>query len=72
MSARVFVLGAGRAGRSLARALLAAGLTVVGLHGRRPEEGDPPVGAGPVAALARPATAVLVTVRDEQLEAACE
>ena len=32
----VFVLGAGRAGRSLARALVLSGVNVVGLHGREP------------------------------------
>ena len=70
---RVFVLGAGRAGRSLASALAAAGAELVGLHGRRAAAVAPPlpaptVGALP-AALAR-ASVVLVTVRDGQLDEA--
>jgi predicted short-subunit dehydrogenase-like oxidoreductase (DUF2520 family) len=64
---RVFVLGAGRAGRGLARALRASGVEVVGVHGRRPSDG---VSAGPIPAAAAGATVVLVTVRDAQLEAA--
>ena len=34
MTERVFVLGAGRAGRGLARALRSGGVDVVGVHGR--------------------------------------
>lgn len=67
MSDRVFILGAGRAGRGLARALHASGVEITGLHGRR---ADPAAGvtAGPLPEGLSRATAVLVTVRDAQLE----
>lgn len=69
MTDRVFILGAGRAGRSLARAFRAGGVDVIGLHGRTAiaEEsitaGEPPESLGE-------ATCVLVTVRDAQLDGA--
>jgi len=64
----VFVLGAGRAGRSLARALVFAGTDVIGVHGRRPDPaGVPPVTAGPPPDSLGMASVVLVTVRDAQL-----
>jgi predicted short-subunit dehydrogenase-like oxidoreductase (DUF2520 family) len=64
----VFVLGAGRAGRSLARAFVVAGVDVVGLHGRHPEPtASPPISAGPLPPALGTATVVLVTVRDAQL-----
>ncbi|HEU4563809.1 MAG TPA: Rossmann-like and DUF2520 domain-containing protein [Gemmatimonadaceae bacterium] len=67
---RVFVLGAGRAGRGLTRALRASGVEVVGLHGRRDPGGADGVTVGALPpALAR-ADVVLVAVRDEQLESA--
>ncbi|HEY0969883.1 MAG TPA: DUF2520 domain-containing protein, partial [Gemmatimonadales bacterium] len=78
-SRRVFVLGAGRAGRSLAAALAAAGRPVVGLHGRRPPESGPRAAtAGETAeswgelrgTRISDADVVLVTVRDSELEAA--
>lgn len=67
MSDRIFILGAGRAGRGLARALRASGIVVVGLHGRT---ADPASGvtAGALPREFAHATAVLVTVRDSQLE----
>lgn len=65
--ARVFVMGAGRAGRALAHAMREGGVTVVGLHGRKPAA-DSTFGALP-ASLAS-ATVVLVTVRDAELQAA--
>jgi predicted short-subunit dehydrogenase-like oxidoreductase (DUF2520 family) len=71
MTDRIFILGAGRAGRSLARAFRAGGVQVVGLHGRRAsaEEaisaGEPPQSLGS-------ASCVLVTVRDAQLDGALE
>ncbi|HEU4629549.1 MAG TPA: DUF2520 domain-containing protein [Gemmatimonadaceae bacterium] len=70
---RVFVLGAGRAGRALAAALAAAGVEVVGLHGRRPGPAAPPlpaVSAGPLPDALAGAEIVLVTVRDAQLDEA--
>jgi predicted short-subunit dehydrogenase-like oxidoreductase (DUF2520 family) len=64
----VFVLGAGRAGRSLARALVAGGVDVVGLHGRQPDSSFvPPVSSGPLPESLGAASVVLVTVRDAQL-----
>lgn len=67
MSDRVFILGAGRAGRGLARALRASGTVIVGLHGRT---ADPASGvtAGALPPSISAATAILVTVRDAQLE----
>jgi len=64
---RVFVMGAGRAGRALAHAMRASGVAVVGLHGRRPA-GDATSGALPPSLST--ATVVLVTVRDGELDAA--
>ena len=64
----VFVLGAGRAGRSLARALVVAGVDVVGVHGRQSDHAAiPPVTGGPLPKSLGAATIVLVTVRDAQL-----
>ncbi len=64
-TARVFVIGAGRAGRALAHAMRVARIDVVGLHGRRPAEGTTwgewPRSLGS-------ATIVLVTVRDAELD----
>ena len=62
------MLGAGRAGRSLARALGVGGVDVVGLHGRQPDDGfTPPVTAGALPESLGRADIVLVTVRDAQL-----
>jgi predicted short-subunit dehydrogenase-like oxidoreductase (DUF2520 family) len=66
---RVFILGAGRAGRSLARALRAGGVSIVGLHGRHASEADG-ITAGPPPTSLGSATCILVTVRDAQLEGA--
>jgi predicted short-subunit dehydrogenase-like oxidoreductase (DUF2520 family) len=64
----VFVLGAGRAGRSLARALVVAGVDVVGLHGRQPDPmAVPPVTGGALPDTLGTASVILVTVRDAQL-----
>jgi len=64
----VFVLGAGRAGRSLARALIVAGVDVNGLHGRHPDaSARPPVTGGGLPGALGKADIVLVTVRDAQL-----
>ena len=64
---RVFILGAGRAGRSLARALRAGGVPVVGLHGRHASAADGITAGAPPQSLGS-ASCVLVTVRDAQLE----
>jgi predicted short-subunit dehydrogenase-like oxidoreductase (DUF2520 family) len=64
----VFVLGAGRAGRSLARAFVVAGVDVVGLHGRQADpSATPPVTGGPLPEALGTASVILVTVRDAQL-----
>ena len=72
MTERIFVLGAGRAGRGLARALRASGAQVVGLHGRREEHEGPDgrVTAGAIPGVVREASIILVTVQDAQLESA--
>jgi predicted short-subunit dehydrogenase-like oxidoreductase (DUF2520 family) len=67
MTQRVFVMGAGRAGRALAHAMRVAGVPVVGLHGRRPGV-DSTHGALPEPLST--ASVILVTVRDEELDAA--
>jgi predicted short-subunit dehydrogenase-like oxidoreductase (DUF2520 family) len=66
----VFVLGAGRAGRGLARALRASRIDVVGVHGRHAVAGAEPVSAGELPESLSRATTVLVTVRDAQIDAA--
>lgn len=68
MTERVFVLGAGRAGRGLARALRAAGVDVVGLHGRERTGPGDDISTGALPPAAATATVVLVTVRDAQLD----
>ena len=70
---RVFVLGAGRAGRGLARALRASGVVVTGLHGRRADASGPdPVTAGPLPPALGGATVVLVAVQDAALDDALD
>jgi predicted short-subunit dehydrogenase-like oxidoreductase (DUF2520 family) len=66
----VFVMGAGRAGTSLARALRAAGVDVAGLHGRHDPGGPDEVSVGALPAAARRAKAIIVAVRDSQLDEA--
>jgi predicted short-subunit dehydrogenase-like oxidoreductase (DUF2520 family) len=70
MSVQVFVLGAGRAGVGLARALRASGgeIEVVGVHGRHEPGGPDDVTVGPLPATLSRATVVLVTVRDAQID----
>lgn len=67
MTDRVFILGAGRAGRGLARALATSGVAIAGLHGRRGERTPDVVMAGPLPPLSA-ITAMIVAVRDAQLE----
>lgn len=74
-SERVFVLGAGRAGLSLAAALQAAGVPLAAVHGRRSWQGTDgalarlPHTSGPLSPESLAAAAVvLVTVRDAQLD----
>lgn len=66
---RVFIFGAGRAGRSLARALREGGVQVTGLHGRQASSAEG-ISAGPAPKSLGAATCVLITVRDAQLEGA--
>jgi prephenate dehydrogenase len=66
----VFVLGAGRAGRGLSRALRASGIDVIGLHGRRVELEPDVVTAGPLPGTLAGASVVIVAVRDGQLDEA--
>lgn len=66
---RVFVLGAGRAGLALARALGEAGIAVAGIHGRRPVADDG-VTAGPLPRGLQDADVAVVAVRDAQLDEA--
>lgn len=73
MTRRVFVLGAGRAGRGLTRALRASGIDIAGLHGTRAEpagDSEPAITAGALPPTLAHADTVLVTVRDEQLAGA--
>jgi predicted short-subunit dehydrogenase-like oxidoreductase (DUF2520 family) len=70
VSQRVFILGAGRAGLGLARALRLSNVDVIGLHGRHAVEAPVRVTAGTLPAELCEATTVLVTVRDAQLEGA--
>ena len=68
----VAIVGAGRAGRAIARALRAAGVPVCALIARRPPAEDDADAAvvGDVAALCRDAAVVLLAVQDAALPAA--
>ena len=68
MTGAVFILGAGRAGRGLSRALGAAGIDVAGLHGRRRAEKPDAITAGPLPPASGAADVILVAVRDGQLD----
>jgi predicted short-subunit dehydrogenase-like oxidoreductase (DUF2520 family) len=72
---RIFVHGAGRAGKALATALRSGGLEIVGLHGRRStpasaESAGVDVTSGRLPEAVALADVVLVTVRDSQIDAA--
>jgi predicted short-subunit dehydrogenase-like oxidoreductase (DUF2520 family) len=64
-SPRVFVIGAGKAGRALAHAMRVGGIDVVGLHGHQPAHG---ITSGAWPATLALASVVLVTVRDAELD----
>lgn len=68
----IFVMGAGRAGVSIARALRAAGVEVAGLHGRHDPGGPDGVSVGALPPALGRAKVVLVAVRDAQLDDALE
>lgn len=70
MTERAFILGAGKVGTALARALRAGGVNVVGLHGRGAKAEPDAVSAGPIPSSISRATVVIVSVRDPQLESA--
>ncbi|HWE44363.1 MAG TPA: Rossmann-like and DUF2520 domain-containing protein [Gemmatimonadaceae bacterium] len=70
MTDAVFIVGAGRAGRGLSRALRASGTDVVGLHGRRVALDPDVVTAGPLPRTLAGASVVIVAVRDAQLDGA--
>src|SRR5256885_17097219 len=67
LAARVFVIGAGKAGRALTHAMRVGGVDVVGLHGRQSAHG---VTSGALPATLALASVVLVTVRDAELDGA--
>lgn len=64
----IFVMGAGRAGSGLAQALRAAGVEVVGVHGRHEAGGPDGVTVGALPASFQLAAVILVTVRDSQID----
>ncbi len=64
----IFVMGAGRAGTGLARALRAAGVEVAGLHGRHEAGGPDGVSVGALPEALRRATVIIVAVRDAQID----
>ena len=69
MTDRLFVMGAGRAGKGLARALRASGVEIVGMHGTR-VDAEQGITAGQFPPGIGQASIVLVTVRDAQLDGA--
>ena len=68
MSERVFIVGAGQVGKGLFRAFRAADVEVVGLHSRRPTALA--TSSGHLPAAIADANAVIVAVRDDQLDGA--
>jgi len=64
---RVFILGAGRAGLGLSRALGTSGVRVVGVHGKRTSPRHPRVTAGRIQATVAEAGVVLLAVQDDAL-----
>lgn len=70
MTDGVFIVGAGRAGRGLSRALRASGVEVIGLHGRHASREPEVVTAGALPGAIGRAAAIIVAVRDGQLDEA--
>jgi predicted short-subunit dehydrogenase-like oxidoreductase (DUF2520 family) len=66
VSERVFIVGAGQVGKGLFRAFRAAGVDVLGLHSRRPTALA--TSSGHLPATIAEANAVIVAVRDDQLD----
>lgn len=72
MISGAFILGAGRAGRGLARALRASSVPLLSIHGRQPELEPDQVRAGPLQSGLLGADLIMVAVRDAQIDAALE
>jgi len=68
VSERIFILGAGRAGLGLARALRVSGAEVVGVHGRHNPGGPDGVTTGALPRPVHEATVVIIAVRDGQID----
>ncbi len=66
MTERVLIIGAGHVGRGLFRAFRASGVSVLGLHGRRPSAWATSSGVFP--ATTGDANTVIVAVRDDQID----
>jgi predicted short-subunit dehydrogenase-like oxidoreductase (DUF2520 family) len=66
VSERVFILGAGQVGQGLFRAFRTAHVDIIGLHSRRPS--GVATSSGHLPATIGDANAVIVAVRDEQLD----
>ncbi len=69
MSERVFIIGAGKVGRGLARAFRASGVTVIGLHARSATEEATSVGEYP--ATMSDANVIIIAVRDADIDTVC-
>lgn len=65
MTERVFIIGAGQVGRGLFRAFRTSGVDVLGLHGHRPSAWT--TSTGPLPAAIANANAIIVAVRDDQI-----
>ena len=70
MSDRVFIIGAGKVGRGLSRAFRASGVTVVGLHARRPLDEATSSGAYPPTLA--DANIICICVRDAEIDGICQ
>ena len=66
MTERVLIIGAGQVGRGLFRAFRASGVEVLGLHGRRPAAYT--TSSGPIPIAIANANAVIIAVRDDQID----
>jgi predicted short-subunit dehydrogenase-like oxidoreductase (DUF2520 family) len=66
---RVFIIGAGKVGRGLTRAFRASGVTVIGLHARRPH--DEASSSGDYPPTIADANVILIAVRDAEIDGVC-
>lgn len=66
MSERVFIIGAGKVGRGLARAFRLSGIEVVGVHARR--ESEYATSAGELPASIADANVIIIAVSDSEIE----